>query len=128
MAFETITFRGTTVWDEASDGAGYEFKPGNLVEEAVEVKAPLGDGYWVKPGGRATATHKLSAQWRTQTPATLRAAIVALATSTFGDLVIPVWGTYPNCRLSGVGDWEASGSDAETGYIVRGELTFTQYP
>lgn len=125
---ETITFKGTTIWDGATNGAGYDFTPSALVVNITEAGAPLGTGYWIKQGNTTPATHTLDLNWATTDKAALRSAIEALATATLGSLVLPDWGTFTNCRLSGVGTFDSRKSSSSTGYIVTATLTFTQYP
>lgn len=125
---EQITFRGVVLWDDAVNGAGWSFKPGVLVDEASEAKAPLGVGYWVKPAGVATATHSLELAWRTTNKLGIAGTVRGLTSVVLGALVVPGWGTFGNCRLSGVSDFESFKSDAATGYIVKATLTFTEYP
>jgi hypothetical protein len=125
---EQILYRSVVLWDSAANGAGWDFKPGVLVDEASEAKAPLGVGYWVKPAGVATATHTLELAWRTSNKLGIASTVRGLATAALGPLVVPGWGTFAKCRLSSVSDFESFKSDAATGYILRATLTFTQYP
>ena len=125
---EQIVFRGVVLWDRAVNGAGWDFQPSPLVEDAVELRAPLGTGHWVKPAGVAEASHLLRVQWRTQDKASLLVLLESLAAVELGDLVVPGWGTLPNCRLRGVGELESFRSDGATGYIVSASLDFVQYP
>ncbi|MBI1291205.1 hypothetical protein GC173_08160 [bacterium] len=125
---EQITFRGSVLWDDATNGAGWDFRPGMVTEEATEAKAPLGVGFWVKPAGSTPATHTLELAWRTTDKSALALSIRSLATVSLGALVVPGWGSFGNCRLSAVSEFESFKSDAATGYIVRATLTFTEYP
>ena len=125
---DTITFRGTTLLDSGDNGVGWSFEPGSLVERAIENEAEVGVGTWIKPGGVPAATHTLDLAWVTATPGTIKAAVVALATVDLGELVLPIWGSFANCRLSNVGNWKATPSDGATGYTLEVQLTFTEYP
>lgn len=124
---EQISFRGTVFWDDTAGGAGWKFTPGVPVAAAVEAKAPLGTGYWVKPAGVEAAQHTLEVAYRTTAKATLVANLRALATSAVGALVVPSWGTFNNCRLSAISPLDDFASDGAA-YMVRATLTFTQYP
>ena len=94
----------------------------------MELRAPLGTGHWVKPAGVTEASHSLRVQWRTQDKASLLVLLESLAAVELGDLVVPGWGTFPNCRLRGVGGLDSFRSDGATGYIVSASLDFVQYP
>lgn len=124
---EQITFRGSVLWDDSVTGAGWSFTPGATVEAAIEAKAPLGDGYWIKPAGRELTSHSLELTWLTSDPGGLRAAVQALASATLGTLVVPGWGSFSRCRLSGVGNFTPQKSEGAK-YLVSTSLTFTQYP
>jgi hypothetical protein len=125
---EQISFKGTVFWDDSAGGAGWKFTPGILVNAAVEAKAPLGTGYWVKPAGVDAVTHTLEVSYRSTAKATLMASLRALATATTGSLVVPGgWGTFTKCRLSAISPLDDFASDGGA-YMVRTSLTFTQYP
>ena len=123
-----VTFCGTTLWDNDSGGAGYQFRPGALVRRAVEAAAPLGVGYWVKPDNYDLASHTLECAWTAQDPETPRAAVLALADGRVGTLAVSGYGTYLSCRLSGVSDFEVFRTNTSAGHVVKATLTFTQYP
>ena len=123
-----ISFRGTTIWSSATNGAGWRFAPGARVRESVDKTAPLGDGTWSLPGRLPEVEHSLELQWRAATPAVIEALIAGLAGNiSRGALVVPGYRAYPYCRLSGVGSFDSFKSDSATGYIVRTTLTFTEY-
>lgn len=125
---DTITYRGSAIWSNATDGAGYSFRPATPRREVMETRAPNGGvGYWIQDNGVEAVTHTLEVAWRHAVPATLLANIQAAAMdSTLGSLVVPVWGTFTNCRLEGVEWGESQGSDGV--YLIRATLTFRQYP
>ena len=72
--------------------------------------------------------HKLELIWITDDPAALKAAIEALATEDLGDLVVPIWGTFSNCRLSNISEWVNITPTDDSKYLIRATLTFTEYP
>lgn len=124
----TITYQGTTLWDSATNGAGWNLRPGVIVREVIDKAPSLGIGYWVKPANKARATHVLEIAWHTTTPGALIALVDGLANGSLGSLVVPGWGTFLRCRLADVGELRSFKSDSVTGYVVETSLTFEQYP
>jgi hypothetical protein len=123
---DVILFRGTTIWDGATNGAGWSFRRNLMGEGVVEAQAPLGDGYWLKPASKAAVTHSLELAWRVTDKGALAAMISGLMTPALGSLVIPGEGTFTKCRLSEASEFESFKSDGSA-YVVRSTLTFTQY-
>lgn len=124
---DVITLKGTTIFDSATTGVGWVFSAGSAVEDANEERAPLGTGYWVKPAGVPAVEHSLTLDWVAADPAAIKAALEALRGVTLGNLVVPIWGTYANCRLSKIADWTSDPVDGNA-YAVKTTLTVTQYP
>lgn len=122
-----ITFRGTTIWDSESTGAGYELRAGSLTPQVIETGAAQGVGYWLKPGNTEPAQHVLSISWRGNKTA-IKAAVDALMGLPTGALVTPDYGTISNCVLVGASTWESQRSDETDVYLVSTDLTFRQYP
>lgn len=125
---DQITFNGDVVWDDETNGAGWQFYRGVIQRPVIEERAPQGTGYWIKEDGRNTATHTLDVQWRTTNISTLLAAVQAMQDTELGELVIPGHGTIPRCRFESIGDIRTTKSDDATGYIVETTLTFIEYP
>jgi hypothetical protein len=123
----TITHLGVTLMDEATNGAGWRFLPGLKRREMVEVAAPQGDGYWLKPGPLTAAVHRLEMQWRVANPGTWLATMEGWDMESTGDLVVPDWGTLTNCKLSDKGGID-NPFPTDGGWIITATLTFTQYP
>lgn len=126
---DVITFRGTTIFNTATTsprGIGWSLSPGMLAQDAIEATPAQGIGTFVKAGNVPPATHTLELAWFATDAGALRLSIEALATTTTGSLVLPVWGTLARCRLDGASGWEAIPTDG--GYLVKASLSFVQYP
>lgn len=123
---ETISFRSTTIWSDASGGVGYKLTLGSKVPQVIEVPAEIGVGVFLKSGNTSAADHVLELQWVTASPATPRAAILALAGINRGALVVPSHGTISNVRLYDISDWQQEPIDG--GYLLRAALTFREDP
>lgn len=124
---ETITYRGTTIWSDATSGVSWRVRPRGGGREVLEVAAPLGEGYWLKQGNTLVEEIDVDLVWIVADKGALRAAILALSTGVVGSLVVPDWGTFANCRLMPPPQFESfktSGSN----YIVQATLQFRAYP
>lgn len=122
-----ITFSGHTVWAAATNGVGWRLLPGVPVGGDVEKKAPLGEGWWVLPGGAEATDHTLELQWRAATPSVIETLLRNIPRGVTGALVVPGYSTKARCRLAGISDLDSFKSDAVTGWIVKATLTFREY-
>jgi len=122
---DSISFKGSTIFNSASSGIGYQFTPGSLVRNVVEAGAPQGIGYWIKQGNKQPAVHVLSLQWFLAGADDMQATIDALADGTVGTLTVPGF-SFAKCLLTNIGAWSYAPTDS--GYTVSTTLTFRQYP
>lgn len=124
---QVITFRGTTIWNGATNGAGFSFRSGSLVKQPVENQSPRGVGYWRKPGPTAKATHVLDCQWIVANDGVIQGIVEPLiGLLDGGALVVPGYASRANCVLADVSDWASQGTVG--GVIVSATLTFEEYP
>lgn len=125
-----ITFKGTVIGDNTvttNQLIGWSFQPSVFAESVIDIKAPIGCGYFSKSDGYESITHSLELQMKVTTVSDFAALLKSVATLSRGDLVIPTYGTYPNCRLSSISPFQLSQTD-DSKTIVQTTLTFTQYP
>lgn len=127
----SITYRGETIWSCDDEGIAWSFEAGSSSIEVVEERAPLGTGYWVKQSGRGIAEHSLSMTWLTTDMPAIKSVIDDLMDGGIGSLVVPDWGTFPNCRIASTSAWQSrrsAESDSPPAYILTVSLTFSGYP
>lgn len=125
---DTITFNGTTLYS-TGDGIGHSFVPGILQRNVIEERAPLGTGYWLKDNGIDATTHTLVLAWHLSGPglASKRTTLFNLMTVSTGTLYLPGYGTYTNCRLARITNWQVVGT-TNNEYLVSVALEFVEYP
>ena len=124
----SCTFRGTTIWNEATNGVAYDVA-GFLLADEIGIEAPpQGDGEFVKDFGRAGADGTLFLVYRIADNGldALWELLSGLSGPPRGSLVTPE-GTFPNCILRSVSQPNPRRvrlQSGAVGWIVEVELTF----
>lgn len=124
---EVVTYKGTTIWSDAVDGFAFKTDPSGAGMDVERVGAPLGTGYWNKAGNIREATISVFLVWATTDKSAIRNTLNALADHTTGTLVTPDWGTFTNCLLDGVPQFETMKGPGDE-YMISLTLSFIQQP
>lgn len=124
-----ITFGNVTIWNTATTGIYHRWSPGSILPDTLEVESPLGTGFWLKPKGKTIATHTLELGWLASNEVAIKNIIEnnAASNTSLNTLTIPERGSFPNCRISAIGEWTAFKSN-NGNYVIQTTITFTQYP
>lgn len=124
----SCTFRGTTIWDETTNGVAYDVSGFLIVREVGIDPPPLGDGEFVHDFGRAGADGTLSLTYRAADNglAALFALLEGIAGPPRGTLVTPE-GTFTNCIVTAISPpspRRVKLQSGSPGWIVAVDLTF----
>lgn len=118
----TITFGGTTIWDDAAGGVGFDLDSTPIVRRPIVTAPDQGDGVWLKRGSRESGAVGLALSFVVPNWTTPVDTIAALVGETPRSLVTPI-GTFAGAVLQDV-DLTARPTLTADGYRVELSCTF----
>lgn len=125
----SITYRSTTLWNDSTNGAAFDWRPNAAVQETIIVPASIGVGHWLKRGNVPIVYNLLILDWFAASPEGMRDLIKGVgvdAGTEVDTLSLPTLGDVPDQLLVSVGEFAIRKVDG--GYIVSTVLTFAEIP
>jgi hypothetical protein len=133
MSRGIIKYAGVTIWDStnsAKRGVSWlSTKTAAPRPARIESRAPIGVGYWLKPGGTDSAEHTVDLVWLCSTAANAQAVTATLHGLTgarFGTFEFPDGRNITNCAID-----ISNGSGPKygtAGWFLSYTITVTEYP
>lgn len=125
----SIIYRGTTIWNDSTNGAAFDWRPGLATQQTIFVPASIGVGYWLKRGNVPINYNLLALYWYASSPEGIRGLIRGVAADAGAEtdtLSLPTIGDIEGQILVEVSDFAFRKVDG--GYLVSCLLTFAEVP